>query len=84
MCKNSNSDEYLRFEIMCISYVHAVLPHGKLSIVYLLEGQLQQVCLCLSLFYCGARTCVWSGAIEELSCTTSHVVISVAIPKSAC
>lgn len=63
--------------MMCISYVHAVLPCGQFSAVYLLEGWLQQICV--SLLYCGPRTCIWSGAI------VMHVfTCGVAIPKSAC
>ena len=48
MCRNSNSDEYLCFAMLGISCVHTVLPHGQFSIVYLLKGQLQQVCVSLS------------------------------------
>lgn len=47
MCKNNNSDEYLCFKVMCISCVYAVLPHGHFSVIYVFEGQLEEVCVSL-------------------------------------
>lgn len=56
--------------MMCISYVHAVLPCGQFSAVYLLEGWLQQICVYLS-FTVGQEHVY--GQVP-LSCMSSPVV----------